>query len=211
MKKVYLFLFVSLMIIGLTGCQGGQSGKTEKVEEPEPEPIDYAALVEEELPSITDFETVVKNFQKRTSELMPTGKVWSKGETEIREMLEPKGFTVESDADRFFISAEKNCKFEVKEENYIYSYSIDSVKPEGVAAAYYFECMGDFYVKGEILLADTCVYDVLMEKIKEANYSPVDNEFPEAEDEVKFAKEDYYFLCSRKENRIGLHKDINMF
>jgi hypothetical protein len=211
MKKLsLLFTVVSLsMIMGLTSCKGSQNEKKEAAAEEEVEIIDYSALVDSELPSIEDFVKIVDVFQKGTSELLPTGTVWDNAEKEILKLLEPKGFAVERDANRvFFISASKNCKLAMKEENYIYSYSVDSVKPDGLAAACYFDSMGDMYVKGEILLADTCVYDALIEKIKASGYELTPDEFAESADEEKYMKDCYFFRCSREEKRISLHYDF---
>lgn len=209
MKNFSMLLgVVSLSIVlGLTSCKGGQNEKKDSATEEEVVKIDYSVLVKKELPSIEDFAKTVDLFQKGTSELLPTGKVWDNTEKEIRKLWEAKGFVIEKDPDRFFISASKNCKFMVKNEDYIYSYSIDSVKLDGVAAAYYFDCMGDMYVKGEILLADTCVYDALVENIKKLGYESATNEFPESADEEKYIKDCYFFLCSRDEKRISLHYD----
>jgi len=207
-KSSLLFRVVSLSIVlGLTSCKSGQNEKKETAVEEEVVKIDYSALVEKELPSIEDFVRTVDVFQKGTSEFLPTGTVWDNAEKEIRKLLEPKGFAVERDAERFFISASKNCKFTVKNEDYVYSYSIDSIKTDDLAAACYFECMGDSYVKGEWLLADTCVYDALIEKIKASGYEPTAESAGQA-DEEKYEKDCYYFLCSRKEMHITLHYDL---
>ena len=203
MKKTYLFSVVALsMLMGFIACNGGNGAKEEVVETEE---VDYAALVDKELPAVEDFVKAVDVFQQGTGQLLPTGKVWDNAEQSIRQLLEPKSFTVERDAERFFISASKNCQFVQKCEDYIYSYSIDNVKEEGLAAACFFESMGDFYVKGEILLADTCVYDAYVEKIKAAGYAPDTNEFADPADEEKFVKGSYYFTCSRQQKRVSLH------
>ncbi|MBO4613406.1 MAG: hypothetical protein J5671_09620 [Bacteroidaceae bacterium] len=201
-KNIIIWGLISLVsVFVISACKGGQNVKEEEVVEE----IDYTALVEQELPSVEDFVKTVDVFQKGTSDLLPTGKVWDNGEQSIRELLEPLNFTVERDTERFFISASKNCQFITKCENYIYSYAIDSVKTEGLAAACYFESMGDFYVKGEILLADTCVYDAYVERIKATGYEPTVNDFADTEDEEKYVLGDYYFKCSRQQKRISLH------
>lgn len=202
MKKISLFVPVLCLVMGVTACKGGQKEKTV-------EDVDYAALVEKELPPMDDFIKTVDIFQQGTKQLLPTGKVWDDAEKSIREMLEPKGFAVVRDADRnFFIFASKNCKFVVKDENYVFSYSVDSVKTDGPAAAYFFEPMGDMYDKGEILLADTGVYDALLEQIKALGYELTENDFAEAEDEEQYVNDCYYFKCSREQKRITLHYDF---
>lgn len=216
MKKTvfYLAMISSLMM----ACQSGQKGVQTQSEENTVQ-IDYDAVVKEELPSTKEFLNIVDGFQRGTRELLQTHTVWDNCEKEIRTILGSKGFTVERDEQRvFFISATKNCVFNVTEENYVYSYSITPSNTDSLAAAYYFFPMGDMYNAGEILLADTCIYDALVAQILSDGYKPVDghtDERGQPTTEEKYQKENpqkesdcYYFLCDREEKRISLHYDF---
>ena len=213
MKKTYFVGIVCLMtMFVMSACQGGQ-----KSTEEETAPVDYAVLVKEELPSMEEFVNTVDVFQTGIQQGLSLNGIMEDGEKAIREMLEPKGFNVECSTggqDIDFISATKNCEFNVKEEDFIYSYSITQGQTDSLVAAYYFKAMGDMYHKGEILLADTCIYDALVDQIKEIGYKAVDNpddssiEEQYVKEKPTTSKDCYYFLCNREEKRITLEYDF---
>ena len=213
MKKFHYFTTTAIalsVMVALVSCKGGQK------EEPAEEKVDYNAIVDQNFMSIEDFVNVVDGFQRDTKKMLPNGTVWDNNEKEIKKLLDEKGFTTERNKKmEFFISSTKNCEFNIKEENYIYSFSITPIKADSLSAAYYFQPMGDMYVKGEILLTDTCIYDALVNKIVTAGYKLGAADDGNATEE-KYEKANpqkiidcYYFLCSRKEERISLHYDFN--
>lgn len=214
MKKQFNFMsLLMLCIISLSACNANK-GKIEESKQ-----VDYAAIVKKELPSIDEFLYLVDGFQRDTKKLLPEGKVWDNNEKEIRKILDEKGFTTVRNEDMgFFIYATKNSKFNIKEDDYVYSFSMTPEKADSLSAAYYFMPMGDMYVKGEILLSDTCIYDALVDQIKAASYNEVTDhvdEWGNATTEKKFAKDNpqtdndyYYFRCSREEKRITLELDF---
>ena len=208
----------AVMVFGLTACKGSSQKATNQQEE-KAEQLDYATIVKKELLSMDEFLNIVDGFQQGTEKMLPTGNVWDNSEKEISKILEGKGFTVERNKEmNFFIFATKNCKFNIKEENYIYSFSITPNNTDSLTAAYYFQPMGDMYVKGEILLSDTCVYDTIVDQIKMAGYKPVDEQMDNVEESTneekyqkenpKIEKECYFFLCNREEKSISLHYDF---
>lgn len=208
----------AVMVFGLTACKGSSQKATNQQEE-KTEQLDYATIVKNELLSTDEFLNIVDGFQQGTEKMLPTGNVWDNSEKEISKILKGKGFTVERNKEmNFFIFATKNCKFNIKEENYIYSFSITPNNTDSLTAAYYFQPMGDMYVKGEILLSDTCVYDTIVDQIKMAGYKPVDEQMGDVEESTKeekyqkenpkMEKECYYFLCNREEKSISLHYDF---
>ena len=208
----------AVMVFGLTACKGSSQKATNQQEE-KAEQLDYATIVKKELHSMDEFLNIVDGFQQGTEKMLPTGNVWDNSEKEISKILEGKGFTVERNKEmNFFIFATKNCKFNIKEENYIYSFSITPNNTDSLTAAYYFQPMGDMYVKGEILLSDTCVYDTIVDQIKMAGYKPVDEQMDNVEESTneekyqkenpKIEKECYFFLCNREEKSISLHYDF---
>ena len=217
MKKMKLLIGLTCMTM-LFACQSKQKG-AESQQEEEAVVVDYAAIVKEELPSMEEFLSIVDGFQRGTEKMLPTGEVWDNSEKEINKVLGAKDFAVKRNEEMgFFISATKNCEFNIKEENYIYSFSMTPNNTDSLSAAYYFLPMGDMYVKGEILLADTCIYNALVDQIKAAGYKPVDghtDEWGNPTTEVKYAKENpqkvldcYYYRCSAEENRITLELDF---
>lgn len=208
----------AVMVFGLTACKGSSQKATYQQEE-KTEQLDYATIVKNELLSTDEFLNIVDGFQQGTEKMLPTGNVWDNCEKEISKILKGKGFTVERNKEmNFFIFATRNCKFNIKEDNYIYSFSITPNNTDSLTAAYYFQPMGDMYVKGEILLSDTCVYDTIVDQIKMAGYKPVDEQMGDVDESTKeekyqkenpkMEKECYYFLCNREEKSISLHYDF---
>lgn len=170
---------------------------------------DYEQLVKEQLPSVETFVNVVNFFQKGTKQFLPTDQVWDNAETDIKTELGAKGFKVKRDKKRvFFISAAKNCEFKADEVDYVYSYSIKPLSSDSIAAACYFEPMGDFYVKGVILLDDPNVYEAYVEQIKEFGYKQTKEEMSESDPKEKYVKDNYYFICDKEKKIIELHYDF---
>ena len=170
---------------------------------------DYAALVREQLPSVETFVNEVDAFQEGTKKFLPTDRVWDNAETDITTELGAKGFKVKRDKKRvFFISAAKNCEFKADEVDYVYSYSIKPLSSDSIAAACYFEPMGDFYVKGVILLDDPNVYEAYVEQIKEFGYKQTKEEMSESDPKEKYVKDNYYFICDKEKKIIELHYDF---
>lgn len=170
---------------------------------------DYAALVREHLPSVGAFVSTVNVFQKGTKQYLPTGQVWDNAETEIGSVLGSKDFSIERDKDRvFFISATKNCKFKSDEVDYVYSYSIIPNNKDDIAAAFYFEPMGDFYVKGAILFDNINVYDAYVNQIIEFGYKQTREDMEKSDPKEKYSKGNYYFLCDKNKKTIELHYDF---
>lgn len=208
----------AVMVFGLTACKGSSQKATYQQEE-KTEQLDYATIVKNELLSTDEFLNIVDGFQQGTEKMLPTGNVWDNCEKEISKILKGKGFTVERNKEmNFFIFATRNCKFNIKEDNYIYSFSITPNNSDSLSAAYFFQPMGDMYVKGEILLSDTCVYDAIVDQIKKVGYKPVNDQMGDVEESTKeekyqkenpkMEKECYFFLCNREEKSISLHYDF---
>jgi hypothetical protein len=213
-KNVFFVVMISALMMA---CQSGQKGAQTQSEDNTAQ-VDYDAVVKEGLPSMEEFLNIVDGFQRGTKELLPTGTVWDNIEKEIRTILGSKGFTVDRDKQRvFFISATKNCVFNVSDD-YLNSSSITPSNTDSLAVAYYFFPMGDMYNAGEILLADTCVYDALVAQILSDGYKPLaghTDEWGKPTTEEKYEKENpqiesdcYYFLCDHKKKRISLHYDF---
>lgn len=207
-KNVCLYFILGFgMAFGISSCNGGQKVPEEPV-------VDYAAIVSEELPSMAEFLDVVDGFQQGTAAMLPTGQVWENSEQRINEVFGAKGFETQSvDAMGFFIFSRKNCEFTISDENYVYSYEMTPNDNDSVSAAYYFVPMGDFYVKGEIMLADTCIYDALVDQIQAEGF--VLDEETEGTEEEKYLMPDpeeekdcYYYLCNREEMTISLEWDF---
>ena len=204
MRRYYFSFFLLGSLILLTSCGGSKTTDNSVAEE-----VDYSALVKEQLPSVEAFADIVDIFQKGTSELLPTGQVWDNAEAAIKKEMGAKGFKVERDKKReFFLSTSKNCEFKATEEDYVYSYSIVPDSTADVAAACYFEPMGDFYVKGVILLDDPNVYEAYVEQIKEFGYKQTKEEMSESDPKEKYVKDNYYFICDKEKKTIELHYDF---
>ena len=68
--------------------------------------------------------------------------------------------------------------------------------------------MGDFYVKGVILLDDPNVYEAYVEQIKEFGYKQTKEEMSESDPKEKYVKDNYYFICDKEKKTIELHYDF---
>ena len=204
MRRNYFSFFLLGSLIFLTSCGGSKTTDNNVAEE-----IDYSALVKEQLPSVEAFADIVDIFQKGTSELLPTGQVWDNAEAAIKKEMGAKGFKVERDKKReFFLSTSKNCEFKATEEDYVYSYSIVPDSTADVAAACYFEPMGDFYVKGVIIIDNADAYDAYVGLIKAAGYTESMEDMDPSDPSKKYAKGNYYFICDKEKKTIELHYDF---
>ena len=64
------------------------------------------------------------------------------------------------------------------------------------------------YVKGEIVVGDTCIYNALLDKVKAAGYQLTTNDVSEDPTEEKYDKGYYYFLCNKSRKSLALHCDM---
>lgn len=119
-------------------------------------------------------------------------------------MLEPLGFVVERNDDAgFAIRATKNCK--VSQD---FDPVLSPVHSDSLSTAICFISCGDMYVKGHIVVADTCIYDTLLGKVKAAGYQFTEDDMNESEADEKYSKDLYYFVCNREKCSLVLHYDM---
>lgn len=213
MKKVYLTGIICLVtMFVMSACQGGQKSTEEAAETPV---VDYATIAKEELPSMEEFVDLFYTFHTILDKDILFKNMMQKCKKEIKDVFEPKGFTVEGGTKteaNDYISASKNCKFNYNEEEFSYSFTPNQT--DSIAAAYFFTATyameSVFLPECEILLADTCIYDALVNQIKEIGYI-----LTETYTEEKYEKENpttlkdcYFFLCDRKSIHISLNFDM---
>lgn len=209
MKRQFYNVFMFAVVFGLiniTACKGGPKDAPKEVVEEKEQPIDYKALVSQEFPPFETFESIVKGFQEKTEKLMPTNEVWAESEKAVKQSYEPKGFVIsnkEEVTDGFFIKATKNGEISRDPSTFVFSFK--PAKTDSLAAAVLFVPMGDMYVMGKILLADSCIYNVMVENIKNAGYkqSEMDGE------KNIYRKERYFFNCDKNTLSLELHYDFN--
>lgn len=172
--------------------------------QPEEPSVDYDAIVTKEFPSVETFAELVDNFQIATKQLIPTGTNWDQNEKKIKGVIEPLGFKVSRNDDMgFSIRSSKNCRVSID-----FDPMIEPTNADSLSAAICFISCGDMYVKGEIVVADSCIYNALLEKVKAAGYQRVQNDEFENQAEEKYEKGYYYFSCNKNRKALALHYDF---
>lgn len=197
MKPIVRF---SLLLVGcvLVAC----GNKT--APQPEETSVDYDAIVTKELPSVESFAELVNNFQTATEQLVPTGTNFDQNEVKIKGILEPLGFQVRrNDEMGFSIRATKNCRVSID-----FDPIIEPANADSLSVGICFISCGDMYVKGEIVVGDTCIYNALLDKVKAAGYQLTTNDVSEDPTEEKYDKGYYYFLCNKSRKSLALHCDM---
>lgn len=203
--KIIIPFFALLTAIAFTACKN-QPATTAEQQPQEEGTIDYEALIDEQLPSIEKLAEMVDYYQKGIADLKPTGTVWDGSEADVRAFFEPKGYKVDR-KQLSILAAMKNAK--ITEEDYIYS--IEPENPDSLSMSVVFRSQGDMYVSGEYLVSDENIYDLLVERVKAAGYTPApDHQWAYDGNEV-FTKGKYFFVCDKKTGTVALHYDINMF
>lgn len=204
MKKIIIPLFALLTFTVFTACknQPAQTGN----EQPQEEVIDYEALTDQELPSIEKLEELVDFYQTETAALKTTGSIWDSSEANVRSFFEPKGYNVER-RELTILAAMKNAK--LVEEDYIYS--IEPENADSLSMSVVFRAQGDMYVSGEYIVSDENIYNVLVERVKAAGYTPAPDHERAYDGNEVYTKDKYYFVCDKNTGTVALHYDFNMF
>ena len=204
MKKIIISIFTVLTVIAFTSCKNQPAQTVE--EQPKEEEIDYEALTDQELPSIEKLEALVDFYQTEIAAQKTTGSIWDRSENNVRAFFEPKGYKVER-KDLSILAAMKNAK--IVEEDYIYS--IEPEQADSLSMSVIFRSQGDMYVSGEYIVSDENIYNVLVERVKAAGYTPAPDHERAYDGNEVFTKGKYFFVCDKKTGTVALHYDINMF
>ncbi len=203
--KIIISFFALLTAIAFTACKN-QPATTAEQQPQEEETIDYEALTDQELPSIEQLEALVDFYQTETAALKTTGSIWDRSEANVRAFFEPKGYKVER-RELTILAAMKNAK--LVEEDYIFS--IEPEQADSLSMSVVFRAQGDMYVSGEYIVSDENIYNVLVERVKAAGYTPApDHQWAYDGNEV-FTKDKYFFVCDKKTGTVALHYDFNTF
>ena len=204
MKKIIISIISVLSVMAFTACKNQPAQVAD--EQPQEEAIDYEALTDQELPSIEKMGELVDFFQTAIAALKTTGSVWEGSEKNVRAFFEPKGYKVER-KNLAILAAMKNAK--TVEEDYIYS--IEPEQADSLSLSVVFRSQGDMYVSGEYLVSDKNIYNVLVERVKAAGYTPAPNHERAYDGNEVYTKGKYFFVCDKNSGTVALHYDINTY
>ena len=201
-QKTMKTIIPLLALLIFAACKN-QPATTEQVQE---EAIDYEALTDRELPSIEKMEEFVDFYQTEIAALKTTGSIWDRSEANVRNFFEPKGYKVER-KELTILAAMKNAK--LVEEDYIFS--IEPENADSLSMSVVFRAQGDMYVSGEYIVSDENIYNVLVERVKAAGYTPSPDHGWAYDGNEVYTKGKYFFVCNKKSGTVALHYDFNMF
>ena len=204
MKIIIISLFTMLSVMAFTACKNQPAQVAD--EQPQEKVIDYEALTDQELPSIEKLEELVDYYQTEIAALKTTGSIWDSSEKNVRAFFEPKGYNVER-KNLAILAAMKNAK--IVEEDYIYS--IEPEQADSLSMSVVFRSQGDMYVSGEYQVSDGNIYNVLVERVKAAGYTPAPDHERAYDGNEVYTKGKYFFVCENSSGTVALHYDINSF
>lgn len=207
MKKTFwaICLFIGATAFAACSDKTTQENKNEADSVAAAPTVDYAAIVEKEIPSIETIDNLVLKFVEVTSNLgHPYGK---KNLAHVKNVLQ--GFDVTDTKGEFFIKAVKNATVQRNEETYEFEGAV--VNPDSLGVAIWILPMGDFYDLVTIAMFDDNIFAAQVKRLEAAGYTLEKPEEGMADDQGQtYKKKDgkCYWVVYPQKRKMEAHYDF---